>query len=568
MCMWQWQRCHAVWGHRWAQVQESASPLATGVSRYCGSGRAPIRDVPVWMGPGRCRGRAMRTQSESADAQHLAGPFQGAFSGPQSRMTPWCALAGVVTACTNTRPGLPSGPSGAGVLVGRGPARPKAGRSGSACPCRTAPTRWSTGCWPRCPGGRRYGAKVTSVRRRWVIVLVAAAAAGCMGGGSRAPSPAPTSPPAPASTVTWTDCRLPSAPGALVGAVAAGGDGMPWTAVGQEGGAGSSDPVRPAVWTSPDGCAWRRAAVAPVTPDGQRTGFSAVARRGRVVAALGRSYSQVHGNIRPTLWRSDAGTPLREVELLRELFGGGRGITMDGLVATPQAFLATGAYIGPDGNAAVHVWRSTNGRDWVRLPPARAQSSTPAEQLLPRDIAAGAAGSLLVGTSFRLTGNAGFDGATWYAPTAARQWQRVDLSGTGLADGGDQRLLAAVPLGDGYVAVGAVGSGGGFQLRSAVSRDGVRWSAGGPLSGQPLPAGQQPAADVTRLPGGGVVAGTAASGRAELWVSPDGRSWTPELVPGRAHRANGVVLGASPDRLVMAVHTPAGPQLRLGRRTR
>ena len=251
---------------------------------------------------------------------------------------------------------------------------------------------WSTNGGLR--GKRRYGAKVTSVRQWSVLLLVAmTVAAGCTGGESRAPSPPPTSLPPPASTITWTDCRLPSVPGALVRAVAAGGDGMPWTAVGQEGGTGSSDPVRPAVWTSPDGCAWRRAAVAPITPDGQRTGFTAVARRGRLVAALGRSYSQVHGNIRPTLWRSDAGAPLREVELLRELFGGGRGITMDGLVATRQAFLATGAYLGPDGNVAVHVWRSTNGADWVRLPPGRAQSSTAAEQLLPRDIAAGAGGS-------------------------------------------------------------------------------------------------------------------------------------------------------------------------------
>jgi hypothetical protein len=241
---------------------------------------------------------------------------------------------------------------------------------------------------------------------------------------------------------------------------------------------------------------------------------------------------------------------------------------MDGLVATPQAFLATGAYIGPDGYVAVHVWRSTNGADWVRLPPGPAQSSTRAEQLLPRDIAAGAGCSVLVGTSFRVTGDAGFDGAAWYAPAAARQWQRIDLSGTGLADGGDQRLVAAAPLGDGYVAVGAVGSGGGFQLRSAVSPDGVRWSAGGPLSGQPLPAGTSPSADVARLPGGGVIAGTAAGGRTELWVSPDGRSWTPEVVPGRADRASGVVLGASPDRLVLAVQTPAGPHMRLGRRAR
>src|SRR5829696_6913222 len=287
----------------------------------------------------------------------FSGPFRGALSGPQSRMTRCCAPAGLVAACPNAPARRVERAERAGVLVGRGSGRPRARRSGSAWPVGPPRPRWSTGCWPRCPGGRRYGAKVTSVRRRWVILLVAAtAAAGCTGGGSRAPSTAPTSPPAPASTITWTDCRLPSDPGALVRAVAAGGDGMPWTAVGQEGGTGSSDPVRPAAWTSPDGCAWRRATVAPVTPDGQRTGFSLVARRGRLVAALGRSYSQIHGNIRPTLWRSDAGAPLREVKLLRELFGGGRGITMDGLVATPQAFLATGATSG-----RTTTWPCTSG---------------------------------------------------------------------------------------------------------------------------------------------------------------------------------------------------------------
>jgi len=66
--------------------------------------------------------------------------------------------------------------------------------------------------------------------------------------------------------------------------VTAGGDGVPWTAVGQEG--GGSTEVRPAVWTSPDGCGWRRAAVRPVTPDGERTGFAAVVRRGRLVVAV------------------------------------------------------------------------------------------------------------------------------------------------------------------------------------------------------------------------------------------------------------------------------------------
>jgi hypothetical protein len=40
------------------------------------------------------------------------------------------------------------------------------------------------------------------------------------------------------------------------------------------------------------------------------------------------------------------------------------------------------------------------------------------------------------------------------------------------------------------------------------------------------------------------------------------------VVPSGADRASGVVLGASPDRLVLAVQTPAGPQLHLGRRAR
>jgi hypothetical protein len=241
---------------------------------------------------------------------------------------------------------------------------------------------------------------------------------------------------------------------------------------------------------------------------------------------------------------------------------------MDGLVALPQYFLATGGYLGPDGNVAVHVWRSTDGRDWVRLPPSPAQSSGRAEQLLPRDIAAGAGGSLIVGTSFQVSGDVGFDGAAWYAPTAARRWQRADLSRTGLAGGGNQRLAAAAPLGAGYVAVGVAEAGGGFQLRSAVSPDGIGWSASGPLPGQPLPAGAPPVADVAALPGGGAVAGTSDGRRAKLWVSPDGRSWAPEAVPGRADQSSGVILSVGPDRMVLVAQTPGGPQVYTGRRAR
>jgi hypothetical protein len=181
-------------------------------------------------------------------------------------------------------------------------------------------------------------------------------------------------------------------------------------------------------------------------------------------------------------------------------------------------------------------------------------------------MAAGRAGTLVVGTAFRVGGGAGFDGAAWYAPAAALQWQRADLSRTGLVGDGDQRLLTDAAIGSGYVAVGAVRAGAGFELRSAVSPDGVAWAAGGPLPGPPLPGTGRAVADVAPAPGGGAVAGTATGGRAELWVSRDGRDWRPEAVPAPADQASGVVLGPGPDRLVLVVQTPAGPRVHLGRR--
>ncbi|HZB48074.1 MAG TPA: hypothetical protein VE547_03185, partial [Mycobacteriales bacterium] len=95
---------------------------------------------------------------------------------------------------------------------------------------------------------------MTSVRRRWGALLVAGVvAAGCTSGEPAGSPGAPTTPAAgPGRTIDWTGCRLPAGAGALVRSVAAGGDGVPWTAVGQEGGVGGAA-VRPAVWTSADG---------------------------------------------------------------------------------------------------------------------------------------------------------------------------------------------------------------------------------------------------------------------------------------------------------------------------
>jgi len=404
-------------------------------------------------------------------------------------------------------------------------------------------------------------------RRLVVLLVVAAAAAGCTGGGEPAPAAAgPASVPAPSTTLRWTTCALPAGPGAVVRAVAPGGDGVPWTAVGQEAG---KDDIRPAVWTSADGCGWRRVPVHAVTPDGERTGFTAVVRRRRLVVALGGSSSKVHGNTRPTLWRASGPAPLREVELLRELFGGESGISVADLTVVPDAVLAVGAYITPSKWVAVQLWRTADGADWRRPPPAGGLVSSRTEQLLPRDLAAGPAGSVVVGTAFQLRGGArdGFDSAAWYAGADSRVWRRADLGGTGLAGQGDQRLLTATWVPDGYVAVAAVAGSDGFGLRSAVSPDGRSWSAGGELPlDRALPAGDLPAAAITPGPAGsGAVASTVADGRPALWRSPDGRAWQPETVPSGHAKATGLVLAGSADRLVLVVQTPAGPRTYLAR---
>jgi hypothetical protein len=417
---------------------------------------------------------------------------------------------------------------------------------------------------------------------RWAAVLVAGTSlAACTGSPDRpAVSTTATAPaaPAPATTIRWTSCGFPAEAGAVVRAISPGGDGLPWTAVGQEG--GGAGEVRPAVWQSRDGCAWTRATVRPLTPDGERTGFSAVARRGRVTVAVGRSYSKVHGNPRPTIWRADGVAPLRELYVPRELFGGENGLSMDGLVPGPDALLATGAYLVRDASAgattdaedksvAVVMWRSDNGADWARLAPDAGQVSSAAEQLLPRGMAAGPSGSLVVGTAFEVRGGGrdGFDAAAWVAAGGDQQWRRVDLSRTGLIGAGDQRMVAAAGLGRGYVALAAVRSGSDFQLRSAVSADGSSWSAGGPLpAAAGLPPAQLPAAALA-TGSTGLVAGATPGGRPGLWRSADGRDWRPEAVPGGSTGpASGVVLRGDGDRLVLVVVPVTGsPRAYLGR---
>lgn len=379
------------------------------------------------------------------------------------------------------------------------------------------------------------------MRAGLVLVLAGGLLAGCTG----SPPAAAPPPPAPVSTVDWVGCALPG--GTAVRAVLPGGGGLPWLAAGRRG---ALTEVAPAVWTSADGCGWQPAAVRPVTSDGDHTELVALARRGTVTVGLGGAVGQTHGNTRPTLWRAAGAAPLAENQLPRELFGGPSGLGVTGLVAGPAGFLATGAYSTADLRIAAQVWTSADGRAWRRE--GAVPLSTRREKVSGAAAALGPGGAVLVGSVLRLGGAPGFDAAAWWSADGAR-WQPATV--TGLDGPGDQRLLAALPVPSGYV---AVASAGGRLVPVRSGPDGRSWVPGPALPG----AGFGPAAAVTvrlaALPDGGLLAAAAVDGRLLLWRSR-GSAWAAEAAPA-ARGVTAVAVAGGGGRTVLAVTTADGPR--------
>lgn len=390
--------------------------------------------------------------------------------------------------------------------------------------------------------------------RAAVAALVLCGLAGC--------TAAPSASPAPVSTVEWTACALPG--GTTVRAVLPPGRGTPWLAAGRRG---AVESVAPAVWTSPDGCAWTPSPVRTTTLDGDHTEFSALARSGSTTVALGGSVGQTHGNTRPTLWRATGTGPLTENLLDRELFGGPSGLGVTGLVAgfatgtaaagadpdrgDPPGFLAIGAWSTRSLLIAAQVWVSPDGRVWRRLDDAPELVGTRKDKVSGAAATTGSGGAVLVGAVLRLGASPSFDGRAWYAPDGLA-WRSATVSG--LDGAGDQKMLAVAPRGDGYVAL-AVASG---RLVPVASADGRSWTAGAPLPGDAVAPTADVAARLGTLPDGDLLAAAVAGGRLLLWRSADGASWTAVTPP--ADRASTVALATAAGRTVLALSTPDGPR--------
>ncbi|WP_026341664.1 hypothetical protein [Actinomadura atramentaria] len=293
---------------------------------------------------------------------------------------------------------------------------------------------------------------------------------------------------------------------------------------------GSAD-GRGAVWTSPDGHEWRRAAAPGAT------NLDAVAASGAALVVHGTSARTVTKTVRKRgKKRKVTSTTTAEGQWVSA--DGGRTWTA---APIPQAQGSTGAArgltAGPRGFYAVRAATRKTGskkhrrtvRDAVVFASADGRRWTPAGRIAGKGAVsverfAGAAGGLaaLVRDGKTLGVQRSPDGRTWRAaPLAGRP---SSVAGLGVAAGGEP-VLAGRAGDDPYLAAGAP-----VDLRAVPGVIGVQKSVSA-LAAAP----------------GLVVAVGATNGAGALWTSPDGARWTR------------TALDAPPASALTAVaHGPAG----------
>jgi hypothetical protein len=281
-----------------------------------------------------------------------------------------------------------------------------------------------------------------------------------------------------------------------------------------------------------------------------------VGRLGSVTIAAGQAYSAIHGNPRPTLWRMTPGAPLGEVRLPRELFGGERIISFNGLAAGPLGGFAVGTWDGVTNQAVAQVWVTTDGADWRRLDGVTTMTSTSEELLRGSAVAVGPRRVVVVGAAFQLHRLAeGDDAAIWWSDDG-RQWTRANLTGTGLIGPGNQELTVVAAAGNGFLAGGS--DSAQKTALMASSPDGTRWHR----VALPESAGRDArvtalAATARRQWAAGVVDGSP-----RLWSSPDGSRWAVEPLPSSTPRTGvqAITIGVGNGRVVVVAQYADGPR--------
>ena len=279
---------------------------------------------------------------------------------------------------------------------------------------------------------------------------------------------------------TWVRLADASAfDGGQVSAVRRGGPGL--VAVGSASGNGGEA----AVWTSPDGTSWTRAASSPSFVG---HGMASIASNGStlVVGDVGLFWVSTDGRT----WEASA--PISTYALACQIYGA--------LSPGGPGFVAVGTDGCDFGGSANTVVTSTDGLTWSEVP---ATAFTGAKV---SGVAAGSAGLVAVGTAST--------GPAVWTSSDGRAWTRVPTAQTSASG----RMLDVAAGGPGFVAVGSDGT----RAACWTSTDGRVWQE------QP-PSTALDNASMTRVVATGTVLialGESSAGDGVAWTSSDGSSWT------------------------------------------
>ncbi len=268
-----------------------------------------------------------------------------------------------------------------------------------------------------------------------------------------------------------------------------------------------------ALWRSEDGIAWERVADTDGAfggPGDQRVlGIVEDAGSGGALVAVGSDAGSAAVWVR---FPGDAGWG--RVPHDEAVFGGPGDQVARSVAALPGGGLVAVGTDGGTGDAA--VWRSTGGRDWVRVLPVGELGGEGTQAMA--DVA-------VVGPLVVAVGSSDDDAVAWTSLDGVT-WERVDL-GPGLAEG-------LAPLAEGVVAVGArPGAAGELDATAWRSVDGRSWSPVA-IDDGPLGRADQQLEDVfatTTADDEQLVAGVGWTNLgpgddAAAWASPDGATWS------------------------------------------
>jgi hypothetical protein len=350
---------------------------------------------------------------------------------------------------------------------------------------------------------------------------------------------------------------------ATIGTVLSGRGAEPWLVGGSTSGG-------VAIWSanSPGG-PWLPATFTTVSGDGPYDTITGLARSRGVTAAFGSHPSPIHGNPRPSPWTlADPGASWHEVPVLRELFGGENIISLGGLTGGEHGFFIAGTWIAASNRAVATVWRSTDGRSWVRNDGDANLAGVAGEITMADDVADGPGGIVAVGSALIPTPAAptAQHGALWESSDGAT-WTRVGLHHPSLDAGAGQVQVERVqPLPLGWVAAGIRSVGG--RSEAVV----WTWGPNQQLSAErlPLPAPTPTGVVVTGLAvtSSSVIVAGAALGRPLLWtgrVGPGGRvgHWRPVTAPTATPpaRLDAALVAAEGGTTLLALRGAGGSQL-------